>query len=184
MDIKEVYRNVPIHPVDQPLQGVMHGENLFFDRCLAFGNRASAGIFCRLADLVAWIATQHGLPAVIHYIDDFLIIMPPLPIAAQIAKELFGSILDAIVMPYKLEKTVGPTTRLVFLGISLNTAEMSALITSEKKNQIVELLAPWVTRSFIRLKDLQSIIGRLMWVAQIAPQGRIFIHALIERTRG
>jgi len=88
----------------------MHDDQLYFDYCLAFGNQASAGIFCHLADLVAWIATEHGLPAVIHYIDDFLIILPPLPDSALTAKMLFRGILDAIGMLYKQQKMVSPTT--------------------------------------------------------------------------
>src|SRR5206468_2602531 len=48
IDIKEAYRIIPIHPIDQLLQGVMHKDHLYFDQCLAFSNRTSAGIFCRL----------------------------------------------------------------------------------------------------------------------------------------
>jgi len=74
VDIKEAYRVIPIHPIDQLLQGIVHDGHLYFDRCLAFGNRASAGIFCRLADLITWIATQHGIQAIIHYVNDFLLL--------------------------------------------------------------------------------------------------------------
>src|SRR5437764_1091303 len=100
--------------------------------------------------------------------------------AVQIAKELFEDILNAISMSYKLKKTISPTTHLLFLGICLDTTEMSASIKQEKKRHIVELLMPWITRSFTRLKKLQSIISKLMWVAQIVPQEKIFIQALIE----
>jgi hypothetical protein len=184
MDIKEAYRIIPIHPVDQPLQGVAHEGQLYFDRCLAFGNRASAGIFCRLADIVTWIAVAHGIPAIIHYIDDFLMIVPAGRTEARRVMDLFKGILHAIGLPYKEEKTVGPATCLVYLGISLDSRAMTASITADKKKQITQLLAPWIHRSFIRLKDLQSLIGKLMWVSQVAPQGRVFIQALINRTRG
>lgn len=184
LDIKEAYRVIPIHPVDQVLQGIMHEGKLYFDRCLAFGNRASAGIFCRLADLVTWIATQHGIKAIIHYIDDFLIITTAHTEAARNQLKLFQAILDAIGLPYKSEKTEGPTDCLVYLGIKLNTQEMSASIPPGKRHQIIQQLRPWVHRSFIRLKDLQAIIGSLMWVTQVAPHGRVYVQSLIERTRG
>ncbi len=84
----------------------MHGNQLFFDRCLAFGNRASAGIFCRLADLITWIAVKHGIPAIIHYVDDFLLVVKASRATARKVLNLFIS----IGMPYKREKLEGPDT--------------------------------------------------------------------------
>jgi len=53
VDIQEAYRILPVHPIDQTLQGFECDGNIYFDRRLAFGNRASAGIFCHFADLLA-----------------------------------------------------------------------------------------------------------------------------------
>src|SRR6266487_4502949 len=39
LDIKEAYRVIPIHPIDQILQDIIHNNKLYFDRCLTFGNR-------------------------------------------------------------------------------------------------------------------------------------------------
>ncbi|CAG8714272.1 4468_t:CDS:2, partial [Ambispora leptoticha] len=54
------YRILPVHPVDQTLQGIIFEGQIDFDKALAFGNRASGGIFCRFADVLTWIATQQG----------------------------------------------------------------------------------------------------------------------------
>ena len=77
IDIKDAYRILPVHPVDQLLQGILYGDQLYFDKALAFGSRSSCGIFCRFADVIAWIAFNNQIPAIIHYVDDFLIISPP-----------------------------------------------------------------------------------------------------------
>ena len=76
-DIKEAYRILPVHPIDQLLQGMVLDGKLYFDKALAFGSRSSCGIFCRFADIIAWIAYNNGIPAIIHYVDDFLIISSP-----------------------------------------------------------------------------------------------------------
>src|SRR6266487_2066328 len=110
----------------------MHKGNLYFDRCLAFGNRASAGIFCRLADLVTWIATQYSIETIIHYIDDFLILTPTGAETAERILKLFLTILDTISLPYKSEKTEGLATAINYLSIRLDTVNMSASVPQAK----------------------------------------------------
>ena len=97
--------------------------------------------------------------------------------------DLFKGILHAIGLLYKKEKTVESIARLVYLDITLDSVAITASIMPEKKKKIIQLLLPWVSRLFIRLKDLQLLIGKLMWVSQVTPQDRIFIQALIDWTR-
>jgi len=184
LDIKEAYRILPVHPVDQVLQGIVHKGKLYFDRCVAFGNRASAGIFCRLADLVTWIAAEHGIESIIHYIDDFLIVVSASPDAAMQVLRLFMAILDIIGIPYKREKTEGPTTELTYLGVRLNTVNMSAYVPVEKRRQIVKIVQAAIGKTCMHLRELQSVIGCLMWLTQVTPHGRVFIQSLINKTKG
>src|SRR5438067_13938647 len=91
-------------------------EKVYFDRRLAFGNRASAGIFCRFADLLAWIAQDLGIPAIIHYVDDFLLILPTKSkVTAQKYLDIFTAMLNFVKVPFKESKLVNPTTELVYL---------------------------------------------------------------------
>src|SRR5438128_1913525 len=142
MDINEAYRVILIRLIDQLLQGVMHKNHLYFDRCLTFSNYASAGIFCRLTDLVAWITVQHRIKAIIHYIDNFLMFVNACHYKPEAVLFLFQSILDTISFLYKKEKTIGLVTRLDYLGISLDTVKMSAVIPTNKRHQIIKQLAP------------------------------------------
>jgi hypothetical protein len=181
VDIKEAYRILPVHPLDQTLQGVICEEKLYFDRCLAFGNRAAPGIFCRFADLIAWIAVNQGLPAVLHYIDDFLIAVPR---GGMEAKHLFLRLLEVLGIPYKPSKLEGPTTRLVFLGITLDTVAMTASIPNSKKEELLELMKEWRKKRWGFVDEVRSLIGTLIWMGQVMPQGRVFIQSFIELIKG
>ena len=77
LDMSNAYRVVPIHPDDQPLLGIQWQGNTFFDRALPFGLRSSPKIFNALADFLAWILYSEDVPLVIHYLDDFLVFIPP-----------------------------------------------------------------------------------------------------------
>ena len=70
VDVKSSFRIVPVHPEDRLLLGMKWCEQLFIDTTLPFGLRSAPKIFNCLADSIEWF--------VIHYLDDFLIIGPPL----------------------------------------------------------------------------------------------------------
>src|ERR1044072_6100819 len=111
IDIKDAYRILPVHPVDQLLQGMVHDNKLYFDKALAFSSWSSCEIFCRFADIVAWIAYDNGILAIIHYVDDFLIISHPHKFSE---KDTFLCLLSDLKIPIKVQKLVGPTTKLIY----------------------------------------------------------------------
>ena len=74
VDIAWAYRNIPIHPDDCWLLGMMWEGNLFIDTSLPYGLRSTPKIFSAVADAVEWILHQEGIEVVFHYLDDFLLI--------------------------------------------------------------------------------------------------------------
>ena len=156
IDIKEAYRIIPIDPLDQTLQGIVCEGKLYFDKCAAFGNRASGGIFCRVADLIAWIAIDHGIPAVIHYVDDFLLITPR---GGNEVRKLFEAILCFLRIPHKEEKTVGPTTKVQFLGIEIDTVTATASIPENKRYELITFLQPWGKARKCSVADYDHLLG-------------------------
>ena len=50
MDIKQAYRNVPVHPDDRTLLGMSWKKEVFMDTTLPFGLRSAPLIFSALAD--------------------------------------------------------------------------------------------------------------------------------------
>lgn len=77
VDIKRAYRNIPVHPEDRWMLGMLWDGGLFLDTVLPFGLRSAPKIFTAVADAVEWVARQEGVNFVIHYLDDFLVIGAP-----------------------------------------------------------------------------------------------------------
>ena len=71
VDIKQAYRNVPVHPNDRPL--LWRGQ-VFIDKVLPFGLRSASIIFSAIADALQWIIQVHGVKCLFHYLDDFITI--------------------------------------------------------------------------------------------------------------
>lgn len=66
IDVKNAYRVVPIHPVDQTSPSNSLEREMFIDRILPFGLRPAPKIFIALADTLEYITKQHGVEHLWH----------------------------------------------------------------------------------------------------------------------
>ncbi len=71
MDVRQAYRNIPVHPEDRRLLGMRWQGDTYVDAMLPFGLRSAPLIFSAVGDAIAWIMEQHGVACLDHYIDDF-----------------------------------------------------------------------------------------------------------------
>ena len=61
-DLKDAYRIVPVHPDDYHLLGIAWDECVYVDRALPFGLCSAPKIFSAVADFIAWVLHQQGIP--------------------------------------------------------------------------------------------------------------------------
>ena len=54
-DIEQAFRNIPLHPQDCHLLGMLWSDQLFIDTVLPFGLRSAPKIFCTIADCILYI---------------------------------------------------------------------------------------------------------------------------------
>ena len=116
-DLKSAYRMVPIHPDDQQLLGISWQGATYTNTALPFGLRSAPKIFSAVADMLAWAMVCNGVKFAIHYLDDFLIFGPPDCNIATDSLERSLRTCAQLQFPVATEKTAGPATSLVFLGI-------------------------------------------------------------------
>lgn len=85
---------------------------------------------------VSKISNHHG---VIHFIDDFLIAAPASGRGAKLV-QLFGELCDELGVPLAVEKSEGPHSRIVLLGITLDSLAQTILLPARKLEQLLEFL--------------------------------------------
>ena len=61
IDIKNAYRNIPIHPTDRHLLGMEWQHQLYVNGALPFGLRSAPKIFNTVADALEWILQHRGV---------------------------------------------------------------------------------------------------------------------------
>jgi len=75
VDIKSVFRLLPIHRAGRHLLAMNWNAEIFVDTCVPFGLRSAPKLFNILADQLE----QKGVRPLLYYLDDFLLtcISPP-----------------------------------------------------------------------------------------------------------
>ena len=180
IDIAQAYRNVPIHPADRSLLGMMWEGSIYADKTLPFGLRSAPKIFSALADALEWILLERGLTNILHYLDDFLTMGSPG--SEECAKNLEGlcRICAILGLPLAREKVEGPSTTLVFLGILLDSIRMEMRLPPGKIANLKGGVADWLQKKKATKRQLLSLIGHLGHAAKVVTPGRTFIRRMID----
>ena len=94
------------------------------DKALPFSLRSAPKIFNAVADVLQWVLQQQGVACVYHYLVNFIILgergkdtcAKNLQIILDVCKELGVMVAT--------EKCEGPTTRIIFLGIEVDSERL------------------------------------------------------------
>ena len=116
----------------------------------------------------------------LHYLDDFLTAGPANTEICQQNLTNMLSLCHKINVPVKGEKVEGPTTRLTFLGIVLDTVAMTASISGDRKCSLLASLQEFISRPKCTKRELLSLVGTLSFACKVVPAGRIFLRRLID----
>ena len=156
----------------------------FVDSVLPFGLRSAPKIFTALADALEWVVRRAGVETLLHYLDDFLIVV--LPASEQCSEDLrkLLHVFARLRIPVAMEKLEGPTTRLTFLGIELDTHLMVLRLPQEKLRELRTLLAQWCTWRYCHTRDLQLLVGKLQHACKVVRPGRTFLRRMFELLKG
>ena len=183
VDIKQAYRIVPVHPEDRPLLGMVWEGALFVDAALPFGLRSAPKIFTALADALEWLARQEGVESLMHYLDDYLLIAKTEEECRDALHKLL-CLFGRLKVPVAPEKLEGPGTMLRFLGIEINTKEMSLWLPAEKLAELRLLVANWLGRKCCTVRELESLVGKLQHASKVVRPGRTFLRRMFKLLKG
>jgi len=136
LDIKNAYHIVPVHPEDRPLLGTKWQDKIFIDAVLPLGLRSAPKNFNAIADALEWIFACSGIYPTHHYLDDFIFFGHPG--TNQCADALTTAIASCnkLGVPLALDKLLGPSTVLPFLGIELDSATMELRLPADKLHNL------------------------------------------------
>ena len=171
LDLKDGYRQLPVHPSEWRTQVYTLGPNEFYiDIAMPFGKANSSKLFCKWSGLwfdscVTRFRQCYRLHAALDsYVDDTF----GGTLHTQTSQKLIDYITDSGAShgaEVNLRKTRGPATRMVILGLHYDScSEVCALDPAKVKKytcRIETILREGGTSS----KNLEKIIGNLVFAA-------------------
>ena len=176
LDLSRAYRQFPICPGDIPLMGYSWRAHLFFDIVLAFGLRSAALCCQRVTSIFPYLMALESFDC-LNYMDDFPGV--DIPERAFPSYHYLKFLLGASGLVYAVDKDFPPDTSVVYVGILFDSVSMSMFVTAERLNEILLLLSQWRNFSTVNLKQVQSLIGKLQFVAKCVKPGRLFISRIL-----
>ncbi|XP_063426544.1 uncharacterized protein LOC134710223 isoform X1 [Mytilus trossulus] len=174
-DIKSAFRLLKIYPGDFDLLGFKLNEYYFIDKSLPMGYSESNCLFKKFSTFIQWaVMTESNSDNLDHYLDDFLFAGKSNTEDCKNLMNSFDRVCCRLGVPIAHEKTEGPTTKLSYLGLLIDTEKMLIQIPEDKVLELKSKIKWVLGRKKITLRDLQSLCGSLAFCAKALPAGRAF----------
>ena len=78
---------------------------------------------------------------------------------------------------------VPPSTSAVCLGVEINTEKGSISIPQAKLRQICDTVSEWKNRKFCTKRQLQSLLGHLLYIHKCVKPARFFLNRMLQLLR-
>jgi hypothetical protein len=188
MDFKSAYHSVAMHQASETWLGFaldIDGETVYFVwRVLPFGLNIAPWVFSRLSTtLTAWLRQVLGLHCLI-YLDDLAIrIRRTLSRqqAARVRWRVIGAVYLAGFVLALNKGTLTPATRVIILGMGIDTCLTQYFVPEEKWQRIeaeLSQVAQRPTGSTMSLKSAQSIAGKLHAIQLAVPCVSLYLGSM------
>ena len=179
IDLSRAFRHVKLDPNEYNLLGLKLN-NLYIDICLLFGFRHGSALCQRLSDAVRFIMAQKGF-SVTNYIDDII---------GHLVMSKFKASFDALTalllelgFDISKKKVVQPATRVTCLGVDIDTVEFTVSIPPDNVSEILSECQLWADRNEYTKKQLQSLLGKLLYVTKCVRISRPFLNCMLDLLR-
>ena len=187
-DLKNGYRQLPVHPSDWHTQVYSLGPHEFFiDLNMPFGKANSSKVFCTWT--TAWRKSFHlhfqkfySVPiALSSYVDDFFggpirtdCLKTDKKNAELLLENLIciGNLTNTRMNP---AKCLPPARSMNILGIIFNSKSRMCTLPSKKIDKYSKRILLLRENKSCSIKDLEKIIGNLVFASWVIPFGRSFI---------
>lgn len=123
---------------------------------------------------------QRGVSYADHYIDDFITLERPQSQEYSKNVIIMHQTCEDSGVPVEAGKSKGPTCRMPFLGITLDSVAMEMSVPADKLHLLREALAMWRGKKAGTKRELQSLIGSLSHACKVVKPGRTFLRRVID----
>ena len=168
IDLKDAYFAIPIHDDHKKFLKFRWLGKLYQYTCLPFGVSQGPRRFTKLLKPLINFLRKTGI-RLVQYLDDFLFLHQD-PLVLEAMGSVLLQILTNLGFTPNMDKSVlVPTTELDFLGMLVNSRDLTLNLPLKKKQLILEETKSLLAAGRVRARQLATLLGRLTasWEAVI-----------------
>ncbi len=177
IDLKDAYFHVSILQQHRPFLWFAFEGWAWQYRVLPFGLSLSPHVFTKVAEGALTPLREVGV-RILNYLDDLLIL-------AQ-SREQLGDHRDLVLrhlsqlgLRVNWEKSkLSPVQRISFLGVELDSLSMTARLTEERAQAVLNCLSSFRGRNVVPLKQFQRLLGHVASAAAVTPLWFLHVRPL------
>ena len=177
IDLKDAYFHVSILPRHRPFLRFAFEGQAWQYKVLPFGLSLSPRVFTKVAEGALAPLWEVGV-RILNYLDDWLIM-------ARSREELCDHRdfvlrhLSQLGLQVNREKSkLSPAQRISYLGMELDSVSMTARLTSERAQSVLNCLSSFRGRTVVPLKHFQRLLGHMASAAAVTPLGLLHMRPL------
>ena len=180
IDLSRAFRQLKVDPADYPLLCLEWQGSYYLDTAYAFGHRTGSMGCSRLSDFLRYLHSKNGY-YLMSYVDDLL--GAETPSKAVASYETLYKLLRDLRIPVSDSKLCPPSTKITCLGIDIDSVQCTLSIPDKKLEEILNNCKEFIKHKTFTKKQLQSLIGSLMFIHKVVKPARYFVNRLLETLR-
>ncbi len=177
IDLKDAYFHVSILPRHRPFLRFAFEGRAWQYRVLAFGLSLSPRVFTKVVEGALTPLREVGV-RILNYLDDWLILAQSRDQLSD-HRDLVLRHLSQLGLRVNWEKSkLSPVQRISFLGVELDSVSMTARLTEERAQAVLNCLSSFRGRNVVPLKQFQRLLGHMASAAAVTPLGLLHMRPL------
>jgi hypothetical protein len=180
VDLARAFRQLHVDPFDIKFLGLFWRGAYYVDVSVPFGYRNGTHACLRVTDAIRFILWQSGI-FVFNYIDDIVGIAPDS--VADVHFKFTLNLLNKLGFYINNSKTVPPTSVATCLGIVFNLDLGVISIPLVKLQEVIALCTKFLNKKQISKKQLQALIGSLIYLHKAISPARMFVNRILALLR-
>ena len=188
-DLERWFMQLPVDPADYDKLGFCWRGRFYWFVSFIWGCRNAGYAGQRVSSAILHILRRMGLVPGIEKLYNALVYMDDFAGCesggrAMAAFEALGKLLVDLGVQESFSKACPPSTRMTFLGVEFDTVSMNMRIDQGKLEEITSLSKMWARKTVATKQELQSILGKIMWVSKVVRFSRCFVARIIGVLKG
>ena len=182
-DIQSAYRSVLVLPGHREFQGFQwdlgDGPCWFQDLAICFGLKCAPWIFTKMSDFCVRCMKHDGVERCFNYLDDFIVVGVD-QADCELHQDKLHTVLVDLGFKVSEKKEIKPSQEVKYLGIIVNTLDMTLSIGPDKLSRVQECVADLLDKRWCSRKKVEQAAGLLAHCSTVVKGGRTYTRRLYD----